>query len=1036
MVNGVGLLARASRARERMLASTAVLAVAVGSGGLAWAEQQDFTIQPQAMGAALVEFAQQADIEVLYDDEDVADLTTGGVTGASSRDEALDRLLKGSGLRFNFEADDLIVVRPAEATAGSGRIRVNSNTHHFDNGDDNGDQLAQMSEARRQTRVADAGGGASLASLDEGDFGEGAAVEHMIVTGSLIRGTKASIGSALMTIDRDDIELGGFGTVQEAIQSLPNVFKGGISEDSRSTDNATNFSGGTSINLRGLGVGSTLTLVNGRRLAAGGTDGSFVDISNIPASLIERIEVLADGASATYGSDAIGGVVNVILRDDFDGAETGFRFGTVTEGGTQEYRANQTFGKNWDSGNALISYEYYDRGELGYDERSFTASSDLRPLGGDDFRTTFSVPGNILDPATGFQTVAFAIPDGQDGTNLTSVDLLPGQINLFELNEGRLLLFDQNRHSVFGSVSQKFSDGIEVFSDIRYSERSFRRESVAVGDQRTLFVPATNPFFVDPFGGSPFVAVRYSGFEDFGALSRNGGDAESLNGVFGLRAELRSDWQLQAYGSYSEEGLRIVGQFIDDTALNLALADTNPATAFNPFGDGSFQQNPDTIRSITVDSFQNVESNIWTGNFVIDGSLLNVPAGKVKLALGANYDRYSLDSLSEDQVNGTLRSHFQREVTAVFGELFLPIFDKENSRTGLERLIISASVRYEDYSDVGDTTNPKVGLLWRPIEGLDIRGTYGTSFRAPDLTELDTTDNRIVALPFADPMSATGVTLSLLRLGNNDNLENETARSWTVGFDYSPPFIPALTMDLTYYNVRFENRIVSAASAALSILFQEDRFAAAIIRNPSQQQIDDACENSGFFIGSPPCNATPAGAIIDARPINAGITRTDGLDFNVRYEVETENLGRFDFHVGGTYIFNFDEAFGPTAPITALLDTVGNPIDLRLRSSASWSNQRGLSAKAFLNYNGGYIDNVSDPERKIENWTTVDLTLAYDTKDRFTNIEFDDVRLLLSVRNLLDNNPPFVNNFNGIAYDPENASPLGRFISFTITKVW
>ena len=151
------------------------------------------------------------------------------------------------------------------------------------------------------------------------------------MTGTNIRGVGISVGSAVTVIGRDAIDRAGFATTQDIIQSLPQNFRGGISEDAVSLENDANRSGGTAANLRGLGAGATLTLINNRRVAQAGNQAGFTDISSIPSSAIERIEVLTDGASAVYGSDAIAGVVNVILRDDYEGAETRLRFGTVTQ---------------------------------------------------------------------------------------------------------------------------------------------------------------------------------------------------------------------------------------------------------------------------------------------------------------------------------------------------------------------------------------------------------------------------------------------------------------------------------------------------------------------------------------------------------------------------------------------------------------------------------------------------------------------------------------------------------------------------------
>tara|TARA_R110000787_G_scaffold15402_4_gene47517 strand:+ start:10384 stop:13323 length:2940 start_codon:yes stop_codon:yes gene_type:complete len=977
---------------SRNLAAAFATVSVVAMATPAYAQAQQFNIPAGSLKAALDAYAKQTGRQVIYKMDEVRSARSKGVKGARTADAALTAILAGTGFRANSDRSGAIAIVRGEGAASTSA----------------GEVLAKSATSENKSA-------------------------EIVVTGSLIRGTEKSVGTKVATITRDEISKGGFGTVPEILESLPQNFQGGISEDSRTAANDVNLAGGTSINLRGLGAGNTLVLLNGRRLASGGRRGTFVDISSIPASLIDRVEVLADGASATYGSDAIGGVVNIILRDDFEGVEAGFRFGTVTEGGAQEYRTSLTLGENWATGNVLVSYEYFDKENLSYQARSFTETSDLRTLGGDDFRTNFSVPGNIIGGP------GFAIPIGQDGTDLDPSDLLSGQTNLFNQNLGRNLQFENRRHSIFIAGSQNVSESIELFAEGSFSQRDFTRNSP--GQNLTLRVPPSNPFYVDPFGSNGTIVVRYNSFSDFSSILSSDGDTQTITSSLGAKFDLAKDWQLLAYASYNRDRLRTVSRGLDNGALNLALADPNPNTAFNPFGDGTFTQNPSTIQGISVTTDIGAQSTIKSVNMVADGSLFDLPGGSIKLAVGGSYDDYSSTAFSDNRLSGLTESDFDRDVFALFGELQIPIFGNENARRGLERLIISTSVRYEDYSDVGSTTNPKVGLLWTPLDGVDIRGSYGTSFRAPDFVELDTTSaaNASFIFTIPDPVSTTGTTAALLLQGNNSELESETATTWTVGIDVSPISVPGLELDLTYYNVKFDNRITSAIGAGFgSILSQEARFSSAIVRNPTQSQIETACAVDGTFfdfVGGP-CLTTPIGAIVDFRLINAGVTQTDGLDFNLRYVLTTSEFSRFNFHVGGTYILNFDEAFDPTAPVTELINTVGNPIGLRLRNSIGWNHDIGLSANLFINYADGYQDNISNPERKIDSWTTFDLSLGFSTGQKLRNIGLDNTTISLTARNLFDNDPPFVNNANGIGYDPENASALGRFISINVTKRW
>ena len=231
---------------------------------------------------------------------------------------------------------------------------------------------------------------------------------------------------------------------------------------------------------------------------------------------VDRIEVLPDGAAALYGSDAIAGVVNVIMRSDLDGAETQVRFGSA-EGGAQEKLIAQLFGKTWNTGNALFSYQYSERTSLAASERTYAASTDKRPFGGTDHRSYLSNPGNILDPRT--LVPVFGLPANQDGTSLSVSDLLPGEINLLNSYESVQLLPDRKTHSFFINGNQRLGERFELFAESRFSHRDVAQDVLA--SEQRLPVPSSNPFVskVNPFPGTPIVLVAYNFADDLGPVA-------------------------------------------------------------------------------------------------------------------------------------------------------------------------------------------------------------------------------------------------------------------------------------------------------------------------------------------------------------------------------------------------------------------------------------------------------------------------------------------------------------------------------------
>ncbi|MGH8425366.1 MAG: TonB-dependent receptor plug domain-containing protein, partial [Pseudomonas fluorescens] len=535
-----------------------------------FSRQVNFDIAAQTVEAALLEFSKQADVQVMVGTSSLNGQKTEGVKGRLSVTQAGEQLLKDTGLEYQAKGNTVTVRSVKNARADAVPLpRVD------------GMQLASRNAAAEA---------ASRSSTSNEETYEPSVetLDEILVTGTHIRGQEPP--ATVLTISPTEIAQTGYATIQDWIDTLPQNFSGVPNEEN---GGGGNFNKGTSVNLRGLGSGTTLVLVNGRRQPVSGTNGDFVDISTIPASAIERVEILTDGASALYGSDAIGGVVNIILRKDFDGAESKLRY-AAADGGVAERTVSQLLGTAWTGGQVLFGYQYYDRDAMEYSDRRFTATTDKRAFGGDDFRSPDSNPGNIYDPFTFIP--AYGIPPGQDGRSLTSADLLPGLINLQNQFERAQLLPDRTMHSAFLSASQRLAERFEVFAEGRYSER--RSSLLGQSESLPLFVPDSNPFFVEPFGGLPFAFVGYSFADDFGPPQAKG-KTKTAHGTVGLSTDLPSNWKATLSTSWGQEKLDYTSSFPDLDAIDVALADPNPETAFNPFGDGS-NTNPATLATLRL----------------------------------------------------------------------------------------------------------------------------------------------------------------------------------------------------------------------------------------------------------------------------------------------------------------------------------------------------------------------------------------------------------------------------------------------------
>lgn len=954
----------------------------------------DYDIESQPLVDALNAWARQSRLQLIWPaGSERSQATAKAIEGRYPPHEALQRLLDGSGLTFAVVDAQTVAIQVAPPQQQVARQTARD---------------AAANESRRTARQA------SRNTTEN--------ISEVVVTGTHIRGTTFA-SAPLIEIDQDDIRRSGVVSAHLLIEQLPQSF-GGVREEASSGNSpvASGLDGVTfssSVNLRGLGSDSTLVLLNGRRLAPTGPDGGYVDVTAIPFAALERVEVLTDGASAIYGSDAVGGVVNFILRDDFDGAETSVHYGAVTDGDLNQLRVSQIFGLQWSTGNALLSYEYGDRDRLRSDERHFAADSDLTRYGGDNFSVPESNPGTISRG-----TRNFAIPSGQDGTSLSPEDLLPGA-NLENIRAGKDLLPTLEQHSAFVSLAQELGPA-ELFLIGRYTKREF---DFRYGEsRRSLSVPASNPFYVNPFGDPANVNVRYSFGPDLGTRIKTG-DFENYGAMLGASFELADSWRGEVYGSHDASNeFSHTTEWLNDIALAAALADPNPVTALNVFGDGS-HTNPQTLAAIGSGYLR------YTGHSTIDvlhakadGNLFRLGGSEAKMAVGVVGQRNRLEFetvlFTGGPVQASEPSHdTERDVFGAFAEIYLPFITESTGKVGVRELVATLSARYDHYSDFGSTTNPKASIVWKPIEALALRGTIGTSFKAPLLSQL-VAFKSVGSAPLPDVNGTTNV---LFIMGTKPNLKPEEATIWTFGLAIPPEYLAGFGLSLDYFNIELDDRIQLPVINAFPLLV-DPIYASLITRNPSLVAVQAEYATPGFV---PTVPAEQIGAIADVRIANVARTRLDGIDLRATYQHGVA-LGDLQLSINASYVLSDKVAVTPSAPLTEVVDTLGYPIDLRVRAMGTWS-LAGFSTTLGLNYADSYTDTLSNPDRAIDSWTTVDLQFAYelDSHDRWLN----GTRIALDVRNVLDEDPPFA-NMRGTGFDAYNTTALGRYGSLQLTKRW
>ena len=967
------------------LIAVCTIALAAPAATAAPTDRHDYALPAQPLGAALRAVALTATRNIVAPATLVEGKLAPALNGRFSSDEAVTLLLTGSGLHVVAVGNGLIV---ASDSKGADPV------------------------------VADAKG------------------TDIVVTGSRIRGA-APAGSNVITIDREAIERSGYSTTQQILQSLPQNFGGGPNEGTTGfsiRNNAnSNFGFGSSVNLRGLGTTSTLVLIDGNRIALGGASGTFVDLSLIPSTAIERIEVLADGASALYGSDAVAGVVNVRLRDDYRGFETRLRYGSGR--GFGEEQASQLAGFGWSSGHLALAYEYYHRDAIPAAGRPYV-SEDLRPFGGPDYRRNFANPGTII-AADGS---IFGIPFGQNDTTLTSADLIAGQPNFADGRAGTDVAPAVERHALTASLRQEVGSAITLRVEGFFADRHSTTRTYP-DDIEGAVVPVTNPFYVDPIGTRQPITVNYNFTKDLGAETELA-HVRTWSTVAGLDAKV-GRWIATADASYAiqDEHERTVN-IPNYLLLGTALADPSPLTAYNVLGDGSFT-NPATIAGIRGFFDQTGESRIWSTGLRAEGPLLALPGGDLRLALGGEYRHESYNVTNTDfefsatPVDaGSAGFPLGRSIAAGYAELRVPIVDPAMTIPGIRRLDVSLAGRFEHYSDFGSTTNPKVGVSWEPLAGLIARGSYGTSFRAPSFTEFrqGRGTGLVIPIPVADPSSPTGTTTALAVFGNTPGIGPEKAQTWTAGVDLRSVTLPQLHLNLTYFSIRYRDRIASLGSDYASFLTNRTRYQSLIVDNPGAALVAGYYGDVNFSnpFGIP---ASAIKVILDGRTKNLSTVAERGLDFDAGYRIDAGHTA-VDVGISGSYLFAIDQQLTPTAVPVDIVSTIGNPVNLRLRGRFAATRGR-INVAAFVNYVNHYLNDAVTPAEPVHSFTTVDLQLGYDLGQK--NGLLQGVRLALSVSNLFDRDPPYVNNAtpsSASGFDPENASATGRVVALQVTKAW
>jgi len=601
------------------------------------------------------------------------------------------------------------------------------------------------------------------------------ALDEIVVTGTSIRGA-APVGANLISLERDEIARTGAQTVQQVLANVPQVT--GFNNIAQGSFGSADASGTHAPTIHSLGASAsngTLILINGRRLPLSGLNHTLADPNIIAPAALARVEILPDGASAVYGSDAVAGVLNFITRRRYEGVEASAQLGFGDAYRTSNL--NLVSGGVWSRGSALLAYGYSHRSNLKGADRAFVRT-DLRALGGQNFGS-FNCSPAAVQPAAGQPGAGQRFLYPYEGSGGLATFVNPCDWRQYATRYD--IVPEETRHSLLASFEHNLTDRLTASADLVWSRRLTETHgSRGSLSAITVYGPGSTPpggaGQINPFFRGPPGVVQEMVFFNFDQLLGPGqvseGGAESAFGTFSLAYDAGGGWIADLAGTFGRDdsSLRDRGRICQPCAL-LALngstqASGNPSPAALPPGlppgavitqfpltpanaldvwspVGQNRTSAEVLqRLLDSDLNQDSRHTLASVKATLSGPLFELPAGTVRTSVGAEGLRYTLiqsntrpNTIGPASADPTLlRFEYERNVHAVFGEIVVPVIGGAGASPYLRRLDLSAAVRHDNYSDFGSTTNPRLAFTLQPVEDLTFRGSYGTSFTAPALT--------------------------------------------------------------------------------------------------------------------------------------------------------------------------------------------------------------------------------------------------------------------------------------------------------------
>lgn len=942
-----------------------------------------FDIAGQALSESLIQFSHQSGLAIVFSESGMKSLQAPAVTGRMEPEDVLDILLEGTGFTWRLIDNRIVAIYDSSCQA--------------DDSCPENEQLLVMNPL----------------------YVPG--IEELYVYGNRVTGSRiarsALQGSAPVdVISAPDIELTGAQTLGEILRYVP-----AVAGNATSTLISNGGDGTATVTLRGLPASSTLVLVNGRRTVNDGLAGESVDLNSISPAAVERIEVLKDGASAIYGSDAIAGVVNIIMKEDFYGFLAEQYVGNAQQEGGRTVTTTLQYGTGFRHGSLFLSATHFDQSEIAARDRDISRHADGRSRGGADLRSSATPDARVT------------LPDGSTviRDRVTSLYRPVTDDDLFNYPDFTSALVPSERDSVYLSTSYDFSEQITGKLELGYTETNSRTRLAPTPvftafEQQPITIAADNIY--NPFG-IPIDDLRRRLVELPPRVQQNKSDV--TRATVALEG-LNWGWSWEASHSWSKSNAdESISAVINADNLRRGVGpadqcrgpDIDGCVPINLFGrPGSITG--EQLGYLQVPGKVRGESKLTGYSFTATRSLTELRYGDLEFAFGIEYREESTKEDPDFLVAnlGTIGgANFEttsgnRDVGEIYFESIAPVW-----RRGDLGLDLEFAMRYSDYSDFGETTNPKLGLRAQVMPDVLLRATLSQGFRAPTLNELyqgNTESQAFISDPctlaenvgvlpgctrLADPSRNQFLTV----VGGNPELDEEKAESWGLGLVWTPQALRGFALSLDYYNIETDNVVDASAQFVVN-------------------------QNAAFGLFEDRVTRDDMGnlTLVSATSLNVGKRTVNGVDLSLTYRLPNRTWGQWSTALDMAYINEYSLQLDRESStinlegefIDPASEGVGGIPQLKGTLGVQWARQRWRGS-----YDIHFVSEMretipsSTRRRDIDDWMVHDVQVSY-----VFNVA-RGLRMSLGIDNVLDKDPPFAASAFNDNYDGRSHDLRGRY---------